>query len=470
MLPKFLTQCLPSMLLSGLAITLTACSTALPKQYTQHTNILSTQEIQQQYQINETWWESFQDPQLNLLVNRVLQQNLDLKQSLINLKKTFYQIKQQTSSQPTIGNSFRASSEKTLGNHSSDWANHYAIGLNLNYEADLWGKIRNTNQAMESSYQASKQDLAATKLTIINTTINAYFHLSYLNEAIELVQQQITHQEQIAQATDFQYQYDQIAHIRSIQAKQSLLSLRDNLANLEDSRQQVQQTLRNLLNLKPDETLNINPTPLAHIADTQIDLSIPLSVLGNRPDIQAAEYRLQQAYQTQQAGKRSWLPSISLAGAINNNASQVTNLFSIPILGGNLSINLPFLNWPTLYWQNQHNEANFAIAKINFEKTLTTALNEVSNYYRQYQNNQQYLIHAQEKYLADSEHSRYQTARYDAGLVALSTRLEAENTVLNSAQNVLNKRYQLKASEALIYQSMAGRYTHLNTSDPTHNK
>ena len=125
---------------------------------------------------------------------------------------------------------------------------------------------------------------------------------------------------------------------------------------------------------------------------------------------------------------------------------------------GVVSLNLPFLDWQTLRWQNKQAEASFAAAKLDFEKTLTSVLNEVDGHYRQYQISRETLASAEQKYRYDQKSSRYHRVRYQQGVEELSDWLSAMNTELSSAQSLLNQRYTVLQRENLIYQAMAGRY------------
>ena len=133
-------------------------------------------------------------------------------------------------------------------------------------------------------------------------------------------------------------------------------------------------------------------------------------------------------------------------------------MFDVPLLGGSVSISLPFLDWQTLKWEDKTAEANFESAKLSFEQALTTALNEVSNYYQQYRRAEQTLSNQQQRYALAKKNSRYYQVRYQQGKDELKEWLEALNSEYSQAQTVLNNRYDVLKNENLVYQAMAGRY------------
>ena len=160
-----------------------------------------------------------------------------------------------------------------------------------------------------------------------------------------------------------------------------------------------------------------------------------------------------------EAQQRSWYPSITLGASLSTSSSKVRTLFDIPFLGGTAQINLPFLNWQTLKWEDKTAEANFDSAKLSFEQALTTALNEVNTNYLQYQNAENTLENLQKRYALDQKNSRYYQVRYQYGKNELNDWLTALNSEYSSAQSLLNQRYEVLKYENMVYKAMAGRYT-----------
>ena len=66
--------------------------------------------------------------------------------------------------------------------------------------------------------------------------------------------------------------------------------------------------LRNLLNLRPSENMAADPAQFRLLPVKGVNLDVPITVLANRPDLRAAEYRLQASQQSVNAQKRSWYP------------------------------------------------------------------------------------------------------------------------------------------------------------------
>jgi len=413
----------------SLALALSACAVhSTDKNLTLESTgeVMSAAETAERYDVNGNWWEIYQSPQLNALMAQALENNIDLKQAAISVNKALYQANILGADLvPSFSGSLGASTSKNLktGSH----GNTFSSQLGLSYELDLWRKLSATADAQVWEYQATRQDMANTRLTLINNVADAYFNIAYLNEAIELAQKSLKQYQEINRIADAKFRYGRADSSQPTQAKQSLLSAQNNLISLKNSLDTQKQVLRNLLNLKPNEAIAADPAQYRLPSVKGVNLDVPITVLANRPDLRAAEYRLQSSLQSVEAQKRSWYPSITLGASLSTSSEKAKSAFNIPLL--------------------------------DFEKALTTALNEVNTNYLAYQNAQAALNNQEQRYALDKKNSRYYQVRYQYGKNELKYWLEALSTEYGSAQNVLNQRYETLKYENMVYKAMAGRYT-----------
>lgn len=423
-----------------------------------NSQVMSSAETAERYQINGDWWEIYQSSQLNALMKQALDNNIDLKQAAISVNKALYQANILGADLvPSFSGSLGASASKNVKSGSSN--NSFSSKLGLSYELDLWKKLSATADAQVWEYHATQEDLANTRLALVNNVADAYFNIAYINEAIALTQKSVRQYEEIARIAQAKYRYGKVDSSETTQANQSLLGARNTLLSLQSSRDALEQTLRNLLNLKPNEAIAVEPTQYRLLNVKGVDLEVPISVLANRPDLRAAEYRLQSSLQSLTAQKRSWYPSITLGASLSTSSSKARTMFNVPFLGGSAQVNLPFLDWQTLKWEDKAAEATYENAKLSFEKALTTALNEVNTHYLAYRAGQATLSNLQQRYALDQKNSHYYQVRYQYGKNELKDWLVALNGEYASAQNVLNQRYETLKYENMVYKAMAGRYT-----------
>ncbi|WP_373742019.1 efflux transporter outer membrane subunit [Neisseria sp.] len=455
----------------ALAVALSACAAGqradrnLTLESTGH--ITPASETAQHYDINGNWWEIYNDRQLNALINQAFENNTDLKQAAVNVNKALYQANILGANLvPKFSGSLGASTSKPLknttnatGSSSNGSSNNFSSQLGLSYEIDLWRKLNAQADAQVWEYHATRQDMAAVRLTLANNIADAYFNIAYLNEAVALTEKTIKQYQSIGRITDSKYRHGKADAAQPRQAEQSLLSAQNSLVSLKNQREQLEETLRNLLNLKPGEAYAAHPDGYRLHNSKNPDLNVPVSTLANRPDIRAAEYRLQSALKNVDYQKRNWYPSITVGASLGASSNKAKSMFNVPMLGGNVQINLPFLDWKTLKWQDKTAQANFDGARLNFEKNLTAAVNEVYGNYQKYGRAAETLRIQRNKYALDQKNSRYYQVRYQYGKNELKDWLEALNTEYGSAQSLLNQRYEVLKYENMIYKSMAGRYT-----------
>lgn len=444
------------------ALFLNACAVTggLPARQTDvlsQAGIMSEADIATRYRLDTQWWTAYGDNTLNALIQQGLDNNIELKQAVISVRKALYAANQTGAGlQPTANGSVGASGSRNLdtGAHTQG----FSADVGISYEVDLWQKLRRQTDAKVWLYQASMQDQAATRLSLINRISDAYFNIGYLNQAIGLSEKSIKQYQEINRIAQVRYRVGKTASIEAVQSEQSLLSAQNNLITLRKTLSEQEQVLRDLLNLKPNEDFVVPISRFRLPEPIKVDLSVPVSALANRPDLRAAEYRVQSAANSAKAQQAAWYPSITIGTSLGVSSDHARTLFDVPLLGGTVKINLPFLNWQELKWQNQTAQAEWESARLNFEQTLTAALNEVGKYYQQYGLNLSSWDNQRKRLQLAQKNSRYYSVRYRYGKNSLKDWLDALTSEYSQAQTALNAQYSVLKNENQIYQAMAGRY------------
>lgn len=413
------------------------------------------------YQLDPDWWRVYEDPELNRLVDLALKNNIDLAQAAVSVNRALYQANLISGDlTPSFSGSLEGSARKNIkeGGPSSRSAGG---SLNLSYEMDLWGRVAAAVSAQQWEYMATVEDREAARLALINSVADAYFNLSYLNDAIAAAEENLKNYRTIEGTVNAKFQEGKVASLEPAQARQAILDAENSLIDYQTQRKTAEQTMRNLLNLKPDEPLELSGLTLAKLKPPPLDLSIPLSVLANRPDLKAAEFRLRKSFKNVEEAEKAWLPSISLSAALSSSGPTINTAMNAPTAAGGITFNLPFLDWNTVLWNLRISEADFETVRLDFEKALTTALNEVDTYYYSYENARRTLENTRRKYAYDRRISDYYRDRYRAGAGELSDWLSALNTLNASRLNALSDLYRTLQYENMTYKAMAGRFADL---------
>ncbi|MDE4051414.1 TolC family protein [Glaesserella parasuis] len=422
------------------------------------------QDITKQYQINEQWWLGYNDTQLNRLVETALANNINLAKTAISVNKALYNANLVGANLvPTFTASEKSSASKGVGsssnlNSTGTSSIGHQIGLNLSYTLDLWGRLRDTASAAEWEHKATQEDLQAARLSLINAVVSSYYNLAYYQDAIRITQQSVKSYEQINHILSNKFKQGLIDQLSVDQSMQAVLSAQNALINLQSAQKSSEQVLRNLLNLKPNEPLVVNYPSILKVKLQDVDVNVPVSTIANRPDVLASLKRLQGAFKNLTATENSWFPTVTLVGSLTGSSTKFNNTSDNLVAGGVVSFDLPFLDWNRVQNNIKISEEGYKLAKLNYEQTVTTALNEIDTYYSTYQLSKSGYANLQKKYEYDRKISGYYKNRYDQGISELREWLSAMNTERSSELSLLENKYILLKNDNAIYQAMAGKY------------
>jgi len=418
-----------------------------------------TSEVTQAYVADKEWWKAYNNTELNQLVSLALQNNTDLAKSALNIQRAMYQARLSGLNLfPTLGGTTAASTNKDLKN-GSNWHNSFSGELNLNYELDLWGKIHDAADAAKWEHQATIYDLENIRLALINSIVDVYYNLTYLHNATQITQENLHNYKNIEEIIRLKFTSGKIDELELLQIRQTIINTENTLATYRLQIQENERVLRELLNVKPDYTLSIQYPNMLTIHALGVNLNIPLAVLAERPDLKASEARLQKAFKSLRASSKNWYPSVSLRALVASSADQIANALDFPFAFGSVSINLPFLDWNRVYTNIKISETEYETARLDFQFTINTALNEVAYYYYAYENAQGQLANLNAKYATDLQIVSLYQLRYSSGKIEFRSLLDSIIAKNISQISLLNNNYQLIKYENMVYKAMAGRYT-----------
>lgn len=412
-------------------------------------------QTEQNYTLNKQWWLAFNDSGLNALIELALANNADLAKAGINIKTALYQANLAGKDLfPAFEAGLGAQAERELKNGGA--SQQFLGNLSVNYEIDLFRKIGNKKESETWEYEAAVSDMEAVKLSLINNVIDVYFNIAYLNNASKAAQNNIDNYEKILEIAQAKHQSGKAEIVDVLQARQSLLSAQNTLLDLNSQTENCFRLLLNLLNLKPENKPEINFPDILDIMPLAVNLDAPLSVIAGRPDIMAAQQRLQSAFVNVKARQKGWYPQISLNGALSSSGTKADGAFSFPLLFGAVSVTMPFLDWVNVKNNIKISKAQYETARLNFESSVNTALTELAYFYAAYLNNKQTACNSLKKYVADAEITLYYKARYENGQNDMLDLLIVTYTENESKLALLADKYKVLKAQALIFKALGG--------------
>ena len=408
------------------------------------------------FRLEREWWRGYNEPKLNELISLALKNNIDLAKSAIAVNKALAQAGVlQADLVPSFNANLGAETGKNIKTGGS-WNESYKSGVSLSYEIDLWRKLANSADAAMWEANATKYDLEAARLALINSVADAYFEAKYQKESINLYEKTLKNYEELEAIIKAKFELGKEEELSLKQVKSSVISAKNRILNAAKSLDAAEKTLRNLLNVRPEFELNLSGN-LSDISPQGVNLNVPLYVIGARPDLQAAISRIKEALLGVKVSEKNFYPSITVGAGLSGSGDSASEGLKLNFLSGNIAINLPFLNYSKLKSKLKISELEFEAMKLNYAQTLTTALNEIDANYKNLQKDEAVLRNLNENLRNLSSISDIYKLKYDYGKTELKNYLEAQNSLLEGRIGLLAQKYKILQDEIGIYKATAGR-------------
>ncbi|MDR3476459.1 MAG: efflux transporter outer membrane subunit [Gammaproteobacteria bacterium] len=326
-----------------LAITLTACSLAPKYQRPEMSIPDHYQEAGKWIPVNTTaadishgpWWEIYQDQALNALESKVTLANQ-------NLKLAFYRYQEaralaqvaRSAYYPTIlgiGNADRQSASGNIANvPNNSLFNDTLIGADFSYEVDVFGRVRNSVRASESSAKASAADLAAVNLSSHAELASDYFSLRGSEAQLQVLERTVAVYKKALDLTIQRHRGGAAPEADVDQAKTQYENAKTLTTETRLKIAQLQHAIAVLIGEAPaDFTLGRATAPLKNIMITPY---LPSTLLERRPDIAAAALRVEAANANIGVARAAFFPHFNLITAIGFESQSLSQLISMPSL------------------------------------------------------------------------------------------------------------------------------------------
>lgn len=410
------------------------------------------------------WGTFFHDPQLKALIGGALQNNRDLRVSLLNIEKARAQYRiSRADLLPSIDATVSGSSQRTPADLSADGrtgtSHRYDAGVGLaSYELDFFGRVRSLNEQALESYLQTIEAQRSAQISLVAEVANAYYQLQADMQLLALSKQTLDSQQQSYLATRSSYQEDVATELDLSQAESTVRSAQARQAKYQRLVEQDRNALVLLVGkpLAPEQMAGSTPEALA--LGAVLPAGLPSQVLTQRPDILAAEHALKAANANVGAARAALFPSISLTASAGSASRQMGDLFS----GGQgvwsfvPSINVPIFNWG-------RNQANLDVAKAqtsievaNYQKAIQKAFREVSDglvargELDRQATAQGLLVNANAHSYALAQQ------RYETGIDTYLNSLDAQRNLFSSQQELVEIRLARSHNVIGLYKALGG--------------
>ena len=279
------------------------------------------------------WWTLFRSAALNALVEEALRANPNVSAAQAALRQANELVyADQASLFPSVGANLSKSREKvsgaTTGASSSPILTLSSASLSVSYAPDVFGGTRRQIESSTAQAEYQRFQLEATYLTLTANVVNSAISLASIRDQVAATEEIIRLQSGQLDLLHAQRRLGAIADTDVLAQQTALAQTRATLAPLQKQLAQTGNQLMVYLGRFPnqdrDERFNLASLHLPE----QLPVSLPSAIVGQRPDVRAAQAQLHQASADIGVAVANQLPQFSITGALGSTAASGTRLFS----------------------------------------------------------------------------------------------------------------------------------------------
>ena len=417
----------------------------------------------------DDWWKAFNDPALDALIAEGLADgnSIDLRRAEARLRSAQAIVRGADAGRyPTLA--LNASSQREHFSENFIYPpplggstyNINSASVDFSYDLDFWGRNRAAIASAESQRRSAEADGQAARLALSTSIARAWFQLQRLGSLREVTEQAISQRTDVKNLAQqrFDAGIDTNAELR--QAEALLPAARVDLVQIDESIGLVRNQIAALLGKGPDRGREIGVPHGTASAVVPLPASLPAALIGRRPDIVAARWRVEAARGQIAVATAAFYPNVNLmasAGLIGLGFSNFLKIDSRNWSGGP-ALTLPIFEGGRLRANLAGRNADYDQAVEQYNATLVDAVKDVADQVVSLQS-----VNAQ---LSDQELATTKTreaydvavARYRAGLSTYLTVLNAQTAVLQQARADAELKARVLDLNVALTRALGGGY------------
>jgi NodT family efflux transporter outer membrane factor (OMF) lipoprotein len=413
------------------------------------------------------WWELYGDATLNDLQLRLEQSNQTLAQSVAQYRQaqalargaraSFFPSVTANAGKTRSGqgggdSTVRLSDGSTVTSSGGGGVSKsYDTSLGVNWEIDLWGKLRRQLESDTANMQASAADLAAARLSLQSELAQNYLQLRVLDAQKRLLDATIAAYQRALTLTENQYRAGIVTRADVAQATTQLKSTQAQAIDLRYQRAQLENAIAVLVGVPPAEFSLAEVDGLPRLPS--VPALLPSQLLERRPDVASAERNVMAANARIGVAKAAWFPSLSLSAAGGYRSGSLQDWITTPnrfwSIGPEFAMTL--FDAGLIRSQVDQAEAAYDQTVATYRQTVLDSFREAEDYMVQLDVLEEESGVQQEALDAAREALRLVTNQYRAGTVDYTSVVTSQATALSNERTLLTLMgTRLTASVQLI--------------------
>jgi outer membrane protein, multidrug efflux system len=424
-------------------------------------------------QFQAQWWQQFNDPVLNALIEHAAKGSFDLRIAAARLNESRALLGSAKSDQlPTVDTDLaysRAIEQQPGFTTQRIPITTYEAGFDASWEIDLFGGVRRSVEAARADVGASEASLRDAQVTLFAEVARNYFQLRGTQQRLAIAQRNIANQADTLKLIAARAQIGTASEQDVASASAQLSAVRAQLPVLETQAKAYEYRLAVLVGERPGELdVDVSPTTFKPIA-TVLPIGNADDVLARRPDVRVAERQYAAATARIGVAKADFFPHVSIGGFLGFLAGQ-SNDFGGPASRA-FSIG-PSITWSGLNVERvrsnlRASEARADAAQSNYQRTVLAAIEDVDNAVVGYNAEHERV----EQLMAQSEQSRRAAdlarIRYREGATGYLELLDAERVQLAAEDDLAQSETAIDTKAVALYKALGGGWQACNDATCT---
>jgi NodT family efflux transporter outer membrane factor (OMF) lipoprotein len=417
------------------------------------------------------WWKLFQDPTLDSLVERALAGNQNLRVAAARLEQARDQVTVAAADlYPWVGLSASAERGRTSANrplatvtvpNQTTVQNNFVLGANVNYEADLFGRVRRDVEGARASAQQAEADFENARLVLTAQLVTDYFALRELEAEIAVVRHTLALQ---GDALGFIRSRHDLGFATGLDLAQQQALVDADAAQLElldNQRAQFEHAIATLVGTPaPGFALPAAPSSAALPA---IPVGLPSDLLQRRPDVASAERSMAAANARIGVARAAYYPSIILGSGFGQpnagwQSSALSTLFDAPsqLWSIGLSATETLFDAGKIRADVRIANSDYAAAVAAYRQTVLTAMEEVENGITGLASLDRAVSRADASVTSAQEAFDIATVRYKGGVDTYLEMITAQQVLLNNQRQAVQVHGQQFATAVYLVKALGG--------------
>jgi NodT family efflux transporter outer membrane factor (OMF) lipoprotein len=411
------------------------------------------------------WWEVFNEPELNALEEQLDINNQNIATYFQNFMAARAQVREAKSQfYPTVGvtpsyartvtpAAERGSVATSIAGVTS---NNFALPVDVSWEPDLWGKVRNEVREAQYATQVSAADLENERLTEQAALAEFYFQLRGQDALQDLYNETVKADKESLKLTRSLYETGIDSDESVAQAEVTLQGAQEIATGIATNRAIYEHAIATLIG-KSASSFSM-PVKALTTPVPPIPVGVPSQLLERRPDIAAAERTMAEANALIGVEKAAYYPTLSLTGAGGLQSSAIGALFAAPALFWSVGASAAQtifdagLRKATVAQYTATYNADVA----TYRQTVLTAFQQTEDYIATLRVTSQQIQVEDAAVKSAQRYLDIASARYETGLDPYLNVISAQTTLLSNQQTQITLRVSEMTAAVQLVQALGG--------------